>query len=180
MLNIANPRPPARRSHGDRTDEAGRPTAASSNIATIDPNFRFRSNQKISMGYDHVSRTGGRQPRGSNTKSTANPCYTNLALAGPQVEIVTGRCALPVFLPPPVGTARLWVGASKSLMSPTSTEITRTASPEPFRRRSSTTSRAQSPTTTCRRRTLLRLPAAPRAPTSGISATSPDSSRTAA
>ena len=63
--------------------------------------------------------------------------------------------------------------ASRSSTSPTFTEITRTASPEPFRRRSSTTSRVRSPTTTCRRETLRRPPAALRAPTTGISATSP-------
>jgi hypothetical protein len=70
----------------------GATTAASSNIATIDPNFRFPQYQKISMGYDHRFANGlVSSLEGLYTKSMSNPFYTNLALAGPQGRDRNGR-----------------------------------------------------------------------------------------
>ncbi|MDP9204767.1 MAG: carboxypeptidase regulatory-like domain-containing protein [Gemmatimonadota bacterium] len=70
----------------------GATTAASSNIATIDPNFRFPQYQKISMGYDHRFANGlVGSLEGLFTKSMSNPFYTNLALAGPQGTDRNGR-----------------------------------------------------------------------------------------
>ena len=63
----------------------GASTAASSNIATIDPNFRFPQYQKISLGYDHRFEGGlVGSFEGLYTRSISNPFYTNLALVGPQ------------------------------------------------------------------------------------------------
>jgi hypothetical protein len=60
----------------------GATTAASSNIATIDPNFRFPQYQKITMGYDHRFANGlVGSLEGLYTKALSNPFYTNLALA---------------------------------------------------------------------------------------------------
>ena len=65
---------------------------ASSNIATIDPNFRFPQYQKISMGYDHRFASGlVGSLEGLYTKAMSNPFYTNLALAGPQGRDRNGR-----------------------------------------------------------------------------------------
>jgi hypothetical protein len=70
----------------------GASTAASSNIATIDPNFRFPQYQKISMGYDHRFQSGlVGSLEGLYTKALSNPFYTNLALAGPQGRDRNGR-----------------------------------------------------------------------------------------
>ena len=70
----------------------GATTAASANIATIDPNFRFPQYQKISMGYDHRFGNGlVGSLEGLFTKSISNPFYTNLALAGPQGVDRNGR-----------------------------------------------------------------------------------------
>jgi hypothetical protein len=70
----------------------GATTAASSNIATIDPNFRFPQYQKISMGYDHRFQSGlVGSLEGLYTKALSNPFYTNLALAGPQGRDRNGR-----------------------------------------------------------------------------------------
>ena len=65
----------------------GATTAASSNIATIDPNFRFPQYQKITLGYDHRFANGLVSTlEGLYTKAMSNPFYTNLALAGPVDE----------------------------------------------------------------------------------------------
>lgn len=70
----------------------GASTAASSNIATIDPNFRFPQYQKISMGYDHRFANGlVSSLEGLYTKAMSNPFYTNLALVGPQGKDRNGR-----------------------------------------------------------------------------------------
>ncbi len=70
----------------------GATTAASSNIATIDPNFRFPQYQKITMGYDHRFASGlVGSLEGLYTKAMSNPFYTNLALAGPQGRDRNGR-----------------------------------------------------------------------------------------
>lgn len=70
----------------------GASTAASSNIATIDPNFRFPQYQKISAGYDHRFENGlVGSFEGLYTKSISNPFYTNLALVGPQGRDRNGR-----------------------------------------------------------------------------------------
>jgi hypothetical protein len=70
----------------------GATTAASSNIATIDPNFRFPQYQKISMGFDHRFQSGlVGSLEGLYTKALSNPFYTNLALAGPQGRDRNGR-----------------------------------------------------------------------------------------
>jgi len=70
----------------------GATTAASSNIATIDPNFRFPQYQKITLGYDHRFANGlVGTLEGLYTKALSNPFYTNLALAGPQGRDRNGR-----------------------------------------------------------------------------------------
>ena len=70
----------------------GATTAASSNIATIDPNFRFPQYQKISAGYDHRFDNGlVGSFEGLYTRSMSNPFYTNLALVGPQGRDRNGR-----------------------------------------------------------------------------------------
>ncbi len=70
----------------------GATTAASSNIATIDPNFRFPQYQKISVGYDHRFEGGlVGSFEGLYTRSRSNPFYTNLALVGPQGRDRNGR-----------------------------------------------------------------------------------------
>jgi hypothetical protein len=70
----------------------GATTAASSNIATIDPNFRFPQYQKITMGYDHRFQNGlVGSLEGLYTKALSNPFYTNLALVGPQGRDRNGR-----------------------------------------------------------------------------------------
>jgi hypothetical protein len=74
------------------TQRPGATTAASSNIATIDPNFRFPQYEKISMGYDHRFPSGlVGSLEGLYTKALSNPFYTNLALAGPQGTDRNGR-----------------------------------------------------------------------------------------
>jgi hypothetical protein len=70
----------------------GATTAASSNIATIDPNFRFPQYQKITLGYDHRFANGlVGTLEGLYTKALSNPFYTNLALVGPQGRDRNGR-----------------------------------------------------------------------------------------
>lgn len=65
----------------------GATTAASSNIATIDPNFRFPQYQKITLGYDHRFGNGLVSTlEGLYTKAMSNPFYTNLALAPAQAQ----------------------------------------------------------------------------------------------
>lgn len=65
---------------------------ASSNIATIDPNFRFPQYQKITLGYDHRFLNGlVGSLEGLYTKAMSNPFYTNIALAGPQGRDRNGR-----------------------------------------------------------------------------------------
>jgi len=88
----------------------GATTAASSNIATIDPNFRFPQYQKISMGYDHRFPSGlVGSLEGLYTKALSNPFYTNLALAGPQGRDRNGRVLYGV-LTPTGGTAAIQGG----------------------------------------------------------------------
>jgi len=83
----------------------GATTAASSNIATIDPNFRFPQYQKISMGYDHRFPSGlVGSLEGLYTKALSNPFYSNLALAGKQGRDRNGRI-LYGTLTPTGGTA---------------------------------------------------------------------------
>jgi hypothetical protein len=69
------------------TTVPGATIAASSNIATIDPDFRFPKYTKITLGYDR------RLPwdlvgtlEGLYTRSANNAFYQNLALAGPVVD----------------------------------------------------------------------------------------------
>jgi hypothetical protein len=70
----------------------GASTAASANIATIDPNFRFPQYQKITLGYDHRFANGlVGTLEGLYTKALSNPFYTNLALVGPQGRDRNGR-----------------------------------------------------------------------------------------
>jgi hypothetical protein len=70
----------------------GATTAASSNIATIDPRFRFPQYQKISLGYDHrFANDLVTSFEGLYTRSISNPFYTNLALVGPQGRDRYGR-----------------------------------------------------------------------------------------
>lgn len=72
---------------GVRTVGAGASVATSSNIATIDPDFRFPKYTKVTVGYDR------RLPwdligtlEGLYTRSANNAFYQNLALAGPVVD----------------------------------------------------------------------------------------------
>jgi hypothetical protein len=77
---------------GGGATRPGATTAASSNIATIDPNFRFPQYQKITMGYDHRFQNGlVGSLEGLYTKALSNPFYTNLALVGPQGRDRNGR-----------------------------------------------------------------------------------------
>jgi Carboxypeptidase regulatory-like domain len=70
----------------------GATTAASSNIATIDPNFRFPQYQKTTIGFDHRFANGlVGTIEGLYTKAMSNPFYTNLALVGPQGRDRNGR-----------------------------------------------------------------------------------------
>lgn len=65
----------------------GATTAASANIATIDPNFRFPQYQKITMGFDHRFASGlVASLEGLYTKALSNPFYTNLALDTAKTE----------------------------------------------------------------------------------------------
>jgi hypothetical protein len=73
---------------GVRTVGAGATVAASSNIATIDPNFQFPKYTKVTLGYDR------RLPwdivgtlEGLYTRSVNNAFYQNLALAGPTGQV---------------------------------------------------------------------------------------------
>ena len=91
--NIANP-PTACAPFTPATgpQRPGATTAASSNIATIDPKFRFPQYQKITLGYDHRFGNGLVSTiEGLYTKALSNPFYTNLALAGPQGHDRNGR-----------------------------------------------------------------------------------------
>jgi hypothetical protein len=86
--NIASP--PTACAPGARPDGTvvpGATVAASSNIATIDPDFRFPKYTKITLGYDR------RLPwdligtlEGLYTRSANNAFYQNLALAGPVAD----------------------------------------------------------------------------------------------
>jgi hypothetical protein len=91
--NIANPPTQcASFTPAGGTTRPGATTAASSNIATIDPNFRFPQYQKITMGFDHRFTNGlVGSLEGLYTKALSNPFYTNLALAGPQGTDRNGR-----------------------------------------------------------------------------------------
>jgi hypothetical protein len=91
--NIANP-PTACEDFTPATGPVrpGATTAASSNIATIDPNFRFPQYQKMTLGYDHRFANGlVSSVEGLYTRSMSNPFYTNLALEGPQGVDRNGR-----------------------------------------------------------------------------------------
>jgi hypothetical protein len=78
----------------------GATTAASSNIATIDPNFRFPQYQKISMGYDHRFPSGlVGSLEGLYTKALSNPFYTNLALGDSTGTDRNGRVLYGVLTP---------------------------------------------------------------------------------
>jgi hypothetical protein len=88
------------------TQRLGATTAASSNIATIDPNFRFPQYQKISMGYDHRFPSGlVGSLEGLYTKALSNPFYTNLALAPAQTQRDRNGRVLYGFLTATGGTA---------------------------------------------------------------------------
>jgi hypothetical protein len=70
-----------------RTVGAGASVATSSNIATIDPDFRFPKYTKVTLGFDR------RLPwdligtlEGLYTRSANNAFYQNLALAGPVLD----------------------------------------------------------------------------------------------
>ncbi len=77
---------------GGGATRPGATTAASSNIATIDPKFRFPQYQKITMGYDHRFSNGLVSTiEGLYTKALSNPFYTNIALAGQQGRDRNGR-----------------------------------------------------------------------------------------
>ncbi|HJP60433.1 MAG TPA: hypothetical protein VJ865_10550, partial [Gemmatimonadaceae bacterium] len=66
--------------------------AASSNIATIDPNFRFPQYQKITLGYDHRFGNGLVSTiEGLFSKAISNAFYQNIALAGSQGVDRNGR-----------------------------------------------------------------------------------------
>ena len=70
----------------------GATTAASANIATIDPKFRFPQYQKITFGYDHRFGNGLVSTLEMlYTKAMSNPFYTNLALADSQGVDRNGR-----------------------------------------------------------------------------------------
>lgn len=70
----------------------GATTAASSNIATIDPAFRFPQYQKITLGYDHRFGNGLVSTlEALYTKAISNAFYQNLALAGVQGVDRNGR-----------------------------------------------------------------------------------------
>ncbi|HKR07713.1 MAG TPA: carboxypeptidase regulatory-like domain-containing protein, partial [Gemmatimonadaceae bacterium] len=70
----------------------GASTAASANIATIDPNFRFPQYQKITLGYDHRFASGLVSTiEGLYSKAISNAFYQNLALAGAQDVDRNGR-----------------------------------------------------------------------------------------
>src|SRR5207244_11142630 len=70
----------------------GATTAASANIATIDPEFRFPQYQKITFGYDHRFGNGLVSTfEMLYTKAMSNPFYTNLALADSQGVDRNGR-----------------------------------------------------------------------------------------
>ena len=97
----------------------GATTAASSNIATIDPNFRFPQYQKITMGYDHRFGNGLVSTlEGLYTKAMSNPFYTNLALgpAKPQRDR-NGRVLYGILTP--TGGSATTVGGRQQVIDVT-------------------------------------------------------------
>ncbi|HJP85050.1 MAG TPA: carboxypeptidase regulatory-like domain-containing protein [Gemmatimonadaceae bacterium] len=97
----------------------GATTAASSNIATIDPHFRFPQYQKITLGYDHRFANGlVSTVEGLYTKAIANAFYQNLALAGPQGRDRNGR-VLYGTLTATGGTAALAPGGRQQVIDVT-------------------------------------------------------------
>ncbi|MFL5483356.1 MAG: carboxypeptidase regulatory-like domain-containing protein [Gemmatimonadaceae bacterium] len=119
--NIANP-PTACAPFTPAGGGAARPgatTAASSNIATIDPNFRFPQYQKITLGYDHRFGNGlVSTVEGLYTKAISNAFYQNLALAGPQGVDRNGR-VLYGTLTATGGTATLAPGGRQQVIDVT-------------------------------------------------------------
>ena len=127
--NIANP--PTACAPFTPTGGATRPgatTAASANIATIDPNFRFPQYQKITLGYDHRFANGlVSTVEGLFTKAIANAFYQNLALAGPQGVDRNGR-VLYGTLTATGGTAALAPGGRQQVIDVTNVHGDRTYS----------------------------------------------------
>ena len=106
----------------------GATTAASSNIATIDPNFRFPQYQKITLGYDHRFANGlVSTVEGLFTKAISNAFYQNLALAGPQGVDRNGR-VLYGTLTATGGTATLAPGGRQQVIDVTNVHGDRTYS----------------------------------------------------
>ena len=86
--NIANP-PTSCVATGTATPAT---IAASANIATIDPHFRFPQYQKITLGYDHRFGNGLVSTlEALYNKAISNAFYQNIALAGPQGVDRNGR-----------------------------------------------------------------------------------------
>jgi hypothetical protein len=97
----------------------GATTAASSNIATIDPKFRFPQYQKITLGYDHRFGNGLVSTlEGLYTKALSNPFYTNIALQGQQGRDRNGR-VLYGTLTPSGGTATFRPGGRQQVIDVT-------------------------------------------------------------
>ena len=97
----------------------GATTAASANIATIDPKFRFPQYQKVTLGYDHRFGNGLVSTlEGLYTKALSNPFYTNIALAGPQGRDRNGR-VLYGNLTPTGGTALFRPGGRQQVIDVT-------------------------------------------------------------
>jgi hypothetical protein len=112
--NIANP-PTSCVATGTATPLTA---TASSNIATIDPNFRFPQYQKISLGYDHRFANGlVSSLEGLYTKAMSNPFYTNLALAGAQGRDRNGRVLYGVLTP--TGGSATFVGGRQQVIDVT-------------------------------------------------------------
>jgi hypothetical protein len=108
------------------TTRPGATTAASSNIATIDPHFRFPQYQKITLGYDHRFANGlVSTVEGLFTKAIANAFYQNLALAGPQGVDRNGR-VLYGTLTATGGTAALAPGGRQQVIDVTNVHGDRT------------------------------------------------------
>jgi outer membrane receptor protein involved in Fe transport len=101
------------------TSRPGATTAASANIATIDPKFRFPQYQKITLGYDHRFGNGLVSTiEGLFTKAISNAFYQNLALAGPQGTDRNGR-VLYGTLTATGGTATLAPGGRQQVIDVT-------------------------------------------------------------
>ena len=101
------------------TTRPGATTAASANIATIDPNFRFPQYQKITLGYDHRFGNGLVSTlEGLYSKAISNAFYQNLALQGPQGVDRNGR-VLYGTLSASGGTATLAPGGRQQVIDVT-------------------------------------------------------------